>query len=282
MKTLLDILSLSTDHLRKHGIENPRRQAEDLLCDLFELDRIQLYTNFERPLNSEEIEKCRHYLARRVKGEPLAYIHGKVEFYGCNIQVNRSVLIPRQETEILVDKIAHYLAKQNLTDKHLWDVCCGSGCIGIALKKRFPELTVTLSDISPEALAVAKINAETNGVVVSVVQGDLLEAFGKEKAHFVVCNPPYISEKEYQVLDKEVRDFEPRIALVGGEHGTEFYRLLAEKLPDYLYPHGAVWFEIGYQQGKSVENFFKGGFWKTKQVENDWAGHDRFFFLENE
>ena len=143
MQSILEILSLTTAYLHKKGIDHARRQAEELLCDALKLSRLQLYMDFERPLNAEELVACREHLTRRSQREPLAYIRGHTEFYGCSILVTRAVLIPRQETEILVDKIVGILEKEGTTGKSLWDVCCGSGCLGIALKKRFPGLQVT-------------------------------------------------------------------------------------------------------------------------------------------
>lgn len=280
MKSLLEVLTLSTEYLQKKGISNSRRQAEELLGDALGLDRVQLYINFERPLTEDELTMCRQRLGRRVQGEPLQYIHGEVDFYHCSFLVNPSVLIPRQETEILVDKIAQKLSQMDVNNKTLWDVCCGSGCIGISLKKRFPDLQVTLSDISSAALEVAKRNAERNGVQVDFVQGDLLAPFIGKKTDFLVCNPPYVAEGEYPALDREVREYEPRGALVGGPQGTEFYARLASELPSLLHPSAMVWFEIGQNQGEAIQRFFQSSIWKTANFEKDWSGHDRFFFLE--
>lgn len=282
MKTLLEVLQLSADYLQKKGIKESRRQAEEMLCDVFGFNRVQLYIEFERPLNPTEIDQCRHRLMRRANGEPLQYIHGEVDLYNCKFLVNKSVLIPRQETELLVDKIVQRLSKLDLKKKSLWDMCCGSGCIGIALKKKFPELEITLSDFSQEALILARENAERNGVQVKILQGDLLQPFKDQKTDFFVCNPPYVSEKEYVDLDREVRDFEPRIALVGGEKGTEFYERLARELPMYLFPSAQVMFEIGSNQGEALQRVFAALPWRNQTVEKDWAGHSRFFFLEIE
>lgn len=282
MKLVSDILSLSTTYLQQRGISQPRRQAEELLCDVLGLDRLQLYLNFEKPLTETELQLSRERLARRARGEPLQYIHGKVEFYDCQFLVSPAVLIPRQETEILVDKIAAYFKTIDVADKQVWDICCGSGCIGLALKKKFPELQVTLSDISEEALVIARQNAKLNETDVTFKQGDLLEPFRGQKAHFIICNPPYISDEEYKTLDNEVREYEPRLALVGGERGTEFYERFSEQLPEVLYPGGCAWFEIGYQQGELMKALFQEKRWKQTKLENDWAGHSRFFFLENE
>lgn len=282
MKTVLEILTLTAEHLKHKGIQNSRRQAEDLLADVLDLKRMDLYLQFDRPLVPNEIDLCRQWLARRAKGEPLAYIKGAVDFFDCCLKVTRDVLIPRQETEILVDKICQQLTKQPLTGKKMWDVCCGSGCIGIALKKRFPELQVTLSDISTAALNIAKENAIKNQVEIEFYQGDLLKPFEGKKTDYLVCNPPYVSENDFATLDREVRDFEPKLALTAEFNGLEFYQRLAKDLPAFFHSGGKAWFEIGDGQGELVKNLFKTPPFKSGLVECDWAGRERFFSLEIE
>lgn len=159
MKNIQEILQLSTEYLAKKQIENPRRQAELIISLALQMPRMDLYMQFDRPLDEQEISVIRDNLRRRAEGEPWQYIHGEVEFYGCRITVTPDVLIPRQETEILVDKIVSLLRKNDISKKKLWDMCSGSGCIGIAIKKAIPELQVTLSDISEKSLAVAQENA---------------------------------------------------------------------------------------------------------------------------
>lgn len=277
-----EVLAEVAKTFRNYGLSNSKRQAEDLLCELLSCTRTQLYSDSHRRLSAQEESGAQSWMQRRLLGEPLAYLAGRVQFYGCLIEVNRAVLIPRPETEILVDKVAIALKQQHLQGKVLWDVCCGSGCIGIALKKAFPALSVYLSDCSEEAIALAARNAMANEVEVVCLKGDLLTPFQGSKTHYLICNPPYISESEYAILDKEVKDYEPRLALVGGKTGLEVYESLARELPNYLFPGALVWLEIGYQQGCAVQRIFQGPTWKKKHVENDWAGHNRFFFLENE
>src|SRR5579872_833537 len=151
MKTLADVLHLSTEYLQKRGIDRARRQAEELISHVLKLPRIELYMQFDRPFIESELNDLREAMKRRAVGEPWQYIFGEVDFYGCKIRVNRDVLIPRQETEILVDKIVKELPTHPL---EIWDICTGSGCIGIALKKKRPDCRVVLSDISKEALKV--------------------------------------------------------------------------------------------------------------------------------
>ncbi|MEM1282057.1 MAG: peptide chain release factor N(5)-glutamine methyltransferase [Chlamydiota bacterium] len=282
MKTILDIISLSTEYLENHHVEQPRRESEQLVADVLGVKRIDLYMQFDRPLDEDELQNCREVLRRRAAREPTQYIQGSVEFYDCKIAVSTDVLIPRQETEILVDKIVKSLEGEELQDKMFWDVCCGSGCIGIAIKKRFPQLRVVLSDNSPFAVEVAQKNAKENEVDVEVLLGDLMQPFVGEKAHYLVSNPPYISEVEYEKLIPEVRKYEPREALISGSSGLEFYERFAEQLPSYLHSHAKVWFEIGAEQGDGIKKLFEREGYRQISVEKDWSDHDRFFFLEIE
>lgn len=282
MRTVLEILKLSTDYLQQRNIQHARRQAEELLGEALGLGRMGLYLEYSRPLTEKELDKCRDWLKRRGNGEPLQYISGELEFFECRLKVTQDVLIPRQETEILVDKIAKEISSEGLDGKVLWDVCCGSGCIGIALKKKFPALKVVLSDISEKALAVAKENALANGVEVEFKQGNLLVPFENQKTNFIVCNPPYVSESEYEGLEVEVKNHEPKLALVSGESGLECYIQLSQALPSHLMAKGKVWFEIGDGQGGSIKEIFNNPIWVRSIYENDWSGRHRFFSLEIE
>lgn len=279
MKTLLEILDLTSHYLKEKGIDKSRREAEWLISDCLGVKRIELFLQHERPLLEEELKKCREAMVRRAKGEPAAYISGKVFFAGITVKVTPDVLIPRPETEILFEKICSTLSKEDLQGKTLWDVCTGSGYLGIAIKKRFPELQVVLSDLSEKALAIAKENATQNGVEVELLQGDMFAPFVGRTCDFFVCNPPYISEGEYGDLHREVRDFEPKLALVGGKTGLEFYQRIAVELRQYL--NGKGWLEIGTGQGEKVLTIFREGKWKNCSYEKDWSGHDRYFFIED-
>jgi release factor glutamine methyltransferase len=287
MKTILEIITLSTEYLTKKGIFNARRQSEDLVSDVLNLSRMELYTSFETPLSENELATCRENLSRRGRGEPLQYIHGAVDFFGCKIKVDPHVLIPRQETEVLIDMIVKQLEKDeqqygSLKGKVLFDVCTGSGCLGISLKKKFPDLKVYLSDISYQALEIAKQNALQNEVDVECLIGDLLQPFNGKKCDYFLCNPPYIAEKEYENLEREVKGFEPKLALVSGVTGYEFYEKLAGQLPGYLNSSARVFLEMGRGQGKHILNLFIDKPWKNANVQKDWSSHDRFFFLEIE
>jgi len=270
MKTIGEILKLSGDFLADRNINRPKRTAEDLISHILKLKRMELYLQFDKPILDQELGIIRELLKRAGKGEPLEYVVGEVEFFGCRIKIDSRVLIPRPETEILVEMISKK-AKRGV----LWDICTGSGCMGIALKKACPELQVTLSDLSPDALILASENGKLNGVDVSILQGDLLAPFKGQKADFIVCNPPYISEDEYTKLDPSVRDFEPKLALVGGKKGSEIYERFKQDLPSYLNPGAQVFFEIGSQQGSALKNLFLDG-----ELLTDWAGSPRFFIIQ--
>lgn len=279
MKTIQDVLVLSTEHLQKKGIKNPRRQAEEVISDALEITRMALYMRFECPLTEPELIRCREAVMRRAHGEPVQYIRGSVDFLNCCIKVNRNVLIPRPETEILAERIIQELADEDVAGKVLWDVCCGSGCLGIAIKKKIPQLKVVLSDLSEKALAIAKENAESNEVEVTCLQGDLLSPFVGKKADYVVSNPPYISEKELEDLEIEVKKYEPQGALLAGKTGLEFYQRLANELPKYLNNGAQLWLEIGSTQGPAVSSLFSNPPWTSCLIAKDWAGHDRFAFV---
>ncbi|MCK4934301.1 MAG: peptide chain release factor N(5)-glutamine methyltransferase [Simkaniaceae bacterium] len=276
MKTIRDILLLSSKHLSKRGTQHSRRNSELLLSHILKCERMDLYLRFDEPVEEDCLEKMRLYLARIVNNEPVEYVLGSLKFFDIEIKVDSRVLIPRQETEILVSIID----KQIGDAKVLWDVCAGSGCIGLSIKKKWPDLDVSLSDLSKDALDIAKENAAQNGLDVTFYEGDLLTPFIHKKADVVVCNPPYISFNEYALLQESVKQYEPKMALVGGESGLEYYRKLALNLPKHLNRGAKLFFEIGKDQALAVDSVFSENHWKKKICHKDWAGHDRFFSLE--
>lgn len=276
MITLLEIIRRSELYLAEKGIARPRREAEEIIADALDVKRLDLYLQFDRPLNEKELPSLRQAIQRRAQHEPVAYISGRVTFADLTLKVTPDVLIPRSETEILVERITQSLKKQDLSHKVLWDLCCGSGCIGLALKRRFPELKVILSDLSEKALYVARQNASSDEV--TFLHGDLFKPFEGQKCDFFVCNPPYVSEPEYGSLDPEVHQ-EPKMALVGGVDGLSFYRRIAADLKHHLNENGLAWLELGANQGAPVEEIFQKQGWRC-HYEKDWAGHDRFFYIK--
>lgn len=276
MKTIGQLLALCTEYLKTKNSCFGRLEVEQLVSHCLGMKRFDLYLNFDKPLEENELLLVRQRLARLAKNEPLQYIEGSVSFYGCTFHVNKHVLIPRPETELLVDLIVTFLKKRDLTNTSLWDVCTGSGCIGIAIKKALPELQVTLSDISLEALEVAKKNSFENSAPVHFLHGDLLTPFYGKKADFIVSNPPYISDEEYGSLENHVKNFEPKGALVGGKTGLEYYERLAVGIKKQMKPGGHVWFELGAGQRPAVEKFVREEGYSDIQSIQDFSGHDRF------
>ncbi|MFZ0564927.1 MAG: peptide chain release factor N(5)-glutamine methyltransferase [Chlamydiales bacterium] len=272
--SLVEIVQAAEFFLAREGIALPRREAEEVIAHALKIHWADLYLNHRRPFQKEELNLIEKMLIRRGRREPMAYIMGKVKFAGLIFDVSPDVLVPRPETEILVETISRTLETLETRGKVLWDICCGSGCVGIALKSRFPDLTVILSDISEKALAVAKKNAAQNQVDVQFKQGDLLIPFAGENCDFFTCNPPYISEKELDMLSPEVIDYEPKMALIAGKTGLEYYERLAKE----LHSGERGWFEMGHHQGTTIQALFKAAGWSC-EVESDWAGQDRFVYL---
>lgn len=270
MKTVSDILKVSTEFLAQKGIVTPRRHVEELLSHVLKIPRIEIYMQFDRPMAEAELDQLRAYLKLSAQKMPWQYIVGEVQFLGCTIEVNQDVLIPRLETEILADMVIKELPKDPVV---VWDICCGSGYLGIVIKKKRPDCTVVLSDLSPKAVEIAKRNAVKNGVDVDIRIGDLCHPFLGQKADIVVCNPPYVTEEEYTQLEPEVRDWEPRVALVGNLYGR-----LAQELPPLLNPSATIYLEMGTGMGSQLKTLFS--HLGAVEIMKDWAGHDRFLKLE--
>ncbi len=207
---------------------------------------------------------------------PKAYQDGSVEFFDLKIKVTSDCLIPRLESELLVERALQRFPKQG----RILDLCTGSGALGLAIKNARGNLQVTLSDMSEKALLIAKENASINCLEVEFVHGDFLTPFTGRTFDGIICNPPYVTIEEYKHLDRSVKDFEPKIALVGGKDGLKFYREFAKNGHFILNPSAVVCFEIGKDQGESIPLLFSSSVWVNKSVEKDYAGHDRFFFLE--
>jgi release factor glutamine methyltransferase len=245
---VLKILNWTKGYLAEKGVENPRLEAEWMLCDALHLDRVGLYLNFDRPLDDAELATFRSMVARRGKREPLQYILGTQEFMGLEFEVTPAVLIPRHDTEVLVSE-----AVQRAGDaRSILDIGTGSGCVAVALAKSLPDAEISTVDVSAEAIAVARGNAEKNEVTVQFHQGSLFEPFHGRRFEMIVSNPPYIPAADIATLQQEVRGFEPMGALDGGADGLDFYRRITSAAPDHLTPEGWLLFEVGIGQAPQV------------------------------
>jgi release factor glutamine methyltransferase len=252
---VLRILNWTKGYLAEKGVENPRLEAEWMLCEALSLDRVGLYLNFDKPLTETELATYRGMVGRRGKREPLQYILGSQEFMGLDFQVSPAVLIPRHDTEVLVTEGA----KRGAAARSILDIGTGSGCVAIALAKALPEAEIFSVDISGEALVVARSNAEHNGVTVQFSQGSLFEPFAGERFDMILSNPPYIPAADLATLQQEVRGFEPLGALDGGADGLDFYRRITAGAPEHLNPGGWLLFEVGAGQAPDVLGLLKGG-----------------------
>lgn len=274
MMTVLESLKLAKDYLDKHQIENPRLNAELLLSDVLGCKRLDLYTNFDKPLKEEEIEKYREYLLRRTKGEPVQYITGKAYFYGFEFIVTPDVLIPRPETELLVEEIINSYDKSETLK--IADLCSGSGNIGITLAKFFPNSEVDCIDISEKAIEIGKSNAKKlNAENVGFYKIDILNEKLPEKVYdVIVSNPPYIPVKRQNEVQKEVRLYEPEVALFVDDE-LKFYRRILELSEEFLRINGRVFFEIDDEISQKVFQLMKEKNFSLILIKKDLANLNR-------
>lgn len=277
-RTVLELLRITTAYLQDRGIDTPRLDAEVLLADVLALDRVGLYVNYDRPLQHDEVDRYRQAVMRRAKREPVAYITEQKEFMGRAFKVSPAVLIPRSETELLVETVLQELATREQTAApRLVDIGTGSGAIAISLALALPTAHITAVDISAEAIAVAQENARTHAVGerIDLVCGDLFANVPQgERYTCVVSNPPYIPAGELAGLAPEVRR-EPAAALVAGSDGLQVIRRLVADAPAWLEPDGLLALEIGAGQGAAVQALATAAGFAATKVISDYAGHDR-------
>lgn len=270
--TVLKLLRWTADYFAGRGIDSPRLDAELLLADTLGLDRVGLYLNFERPLEGVELAAFREQVRRRAAREPLAYILGRAEFWSLPLKVAPAVLIPRADTELLVEEALKRLSGA----ARVLDVGTGSGALAIALAHERPECAVTAIDVSTAALAVAAENARANEVAerIGFMAGDLA-ALPEGPFELIVSNPPYIPREDLAGLMPEVRDFEPRLALDGGTDGFDAYRALSRQAEATLAPGGWLLVEVGSGQAPAVRQLFIAAGLSEVFVAQDLAGIER-------
>lgn len=272
MRQLGEVLRLSAGYLSEHGSATPRLDAELLIGHALGLPRIELYTNFDRPLDEPELAACRALLERRGRREPVAYILGRWGFHGLDLAVDGRVLVPRPETEVLVERCLALLDGREAP--RVVDVGTGSGAIALAIKAARPDAAVIATDVSADALEVARVNAAALGLEVELAETDLLA--GVEGPFAVVAsNPPYIREGEVTALEPEVAEYEPRLATVAGPSGTEVLERLVAAAPDALEPGGWLVVECGAGQAQAVRDLMAAAGAPETFAEADLAGIDR-------
>jgi release factor glutamine methyltransferase len=273
-KSLLDVLQSTTAYFTKHKIENPRLNAEHLLAHALGRTRMDLYLEFERPLNEAELVPLRELVKRRAEGEPLQHLLGTVEFCGHIFAIDKRAMVPRPETEELVELLITKCESRNANFKMV-DVGTGSGVIGLSLAAKFPEAEVYAVDISEDALALARENAARLGLErVHFQKSDLLESL-PERFDLIVANLPYISMQDRHLLAREVlRD--PEVALFGGPSGDELVRKLIEEATSHLEPGGLLALEIGLGQAEGLSDFLRLKNYHDIELKKDYSGITRF------
>ena len=249
---LLDILENTSRFFASKGLENARLQAELLLAAVLGVKRLDLYLQFERPLHTSEVDRYREYVRQRLQRVPVQYITGVAAFRQLELAVTPAVLIPRPETEVLVDVALELLPEGG----RVLDLCCGSGAISLSLAQEAISAEVVATDVSAAALEVAKANGQRCGLAKRVEWhcGDLFAPLhGTEPFDLVAANPPYVRRSDLAQLAPEVRDYEPHLALDGGEDGLAYYRRIAEEAADFIRPGGYLLLEVGDGQSAAVE-----------------------------
>lgn len=255
--TTLSVLDWTSKRFTEAGIGGARLEAQLLLAQVLQCTRIQLYTAFDKPLGEEELAAYRALIKRRLAGEPVAYLLGDHEFWGLPLYVDASVLIPRPDTETVIE-VAKALLPEPERPRRVLDLCTGSGAIALALAKELPGATVIATDVSPAAVAVARRNAERNGLAerVEVREGDLFAPVAGELFDLIASNPPYIESAVIPTLSAEVRR-EPMLALDGGADGLVFYDRITAAALAHLVPGGVLLVEHGYDQAETVAARFR-------------------------
>jgi release factor glutamine methyltransferase len=279
--SVLDLIRYTTDYLGGKGIQESRLNAELLLADTLGLKRLDLYLQFDRPMKPEELADFRSRLLRRARREPLQYIAGHTDFRELRLKVDRRVLIPRPETELLVGEVLAWAAGR--TGLTALDIGTGSGAIALSLATEGPFERVLATDLSEEALEVARENRDLSapGSHVDFRAGSLFAAVGSERFDVVVSNPPYVGVEEREELEPEVRDWEPEMALFSGTGGLDLIAELVTGAPEHLHPGSLFALEVGAEQGRRVAQLIeKTDRFRDPRIVPDLTGRDRIVLAE--
>lgn len=277
-KNIFNILKQAKEFLTYHNITEAQLDAEVLLCGVLKTTRSKLTTLRHKTLTQEQNQQYEYFLNRRITGEPVDYILENSEFMGLTFKVNSNVLIPRQETELIIEQ-ANKFIKENHS-KTVLDLCTGSGAIAISVAYYNDNISVTASDISKKALQVAKDNALINNVQkkIEFIESNMFDNIINKKFDIIISNPPYVTEKEYKVLEKELF-FEPKTALLAGEDGLFFYKIIANKVSQYLNPKGILLLELNANIALQIADLFS-NFLFVKIIK-DYSNLDRILIAQN-
>jgi release factor glutamine methyltransferase len=271
---IIEIIKWGEEYFKLKGFENPKQEIEWLLCDLLQLKRIDLYLKFEDIINKSKLKKLKNWIKRRIEREPLQYITGKVEFYGLKFISTPQALIPRPETERLVDITLNSLKK--IPEPKILEIGTGSGCVSIAVSNKKPRANILSLDISKNALELAEINAKSNNCKnINFLEMDFLNEIPDGRFDILISNPPYIPQKEIENIMPEVKDYEPRIALTDFEEGLNFYYRIA-KVGRTLIPNGIIILEVGLgNHPQKVFSLFKEAGFDQLELIKDYNNNER-------
>ena len=273
--TIGSMVKWATDDFRARGIESPRLDAELIVAHTLKIDRMRVILDAERPLEGSELTQLRDLVKRRRAYEPIAYLRGEREFYGLKFRVDKRVLVPRPDTETLVDAALARSSHLSMSMRQL-DLCTGSGCVAIAMARQRPTAQVFASDISTDALAVARDNALRLGAYnMAFFESDLFAAFAGKRFDVITANPPYIASAEIATLMPDVRDHEPKLALDGGDDGLVLVRRIVAEAPAHLAPGGLLAVEIGAGEASATVALFEASGFVDVRVHRDIARIER-------
>ena len=279
--TIKKLLEWIYEYFESNGVDSPRLSAELLLCHVLNLERIQLYTLYDRVVQADQLAVLRALVKRGAEHEPIAYLVGRCEFYSLPLKITPDCLIPRPETEHLVERAIDFL-RDRPSPHYVLDLCTGSGCIATAIAKNVTDVKVIATDICDNALKIATENIQHHKLneKVRLLCGDLfdaiIEAVDETQFDLIVSNPPYVSDDEYEKLRSNVKKYEPKLALLAGVDGLVVYQRILEKVDDFLKPNGVLMMEIGYAQGPAIQRMLEeSGIFKEITIEKDFANNDR-------
>ncbi len=287
--TVARLLDWTREYFRRSGLESPRLCAEILLAHAMKCERIRLYTRHEETPPADTLATFRENVRLAAEGRPIAYLIGTKEFFSLPFEVTPDVLIPRPETEILVERTIDLARRSDGRIGRILDLCTGSGCVAVALARFLKDATIVAGDVSAPALDVARRNAARHGVAerVRFVQGDLFAALGPAsdgaagaaddppRFDVIVANPPYVASNAGDALARNVRDYEPHVALFAGGDGLEIIRRIIVEAPGWLAADGHLLVEIGYDQAAAVGRLLDAAGWRDSVFYKDGAGHAR-------
>jgi release factor glutamine methyltransferase len=281
--TVRRLLQWTQDFFTRKSVDAPRLSAELLLAHVLKYPRIKLYTDFERPLRDAELAEFRGLVQRAAEQEPIAYLTGKAHFFNLEFRVTKDVLIPRPDTETLVENVLQLArATPGMESPRVLDLCTGSGCIAGAIAYHLKSAVVWGVDISPPALEIARANIEQLGLAsrVTLLQGDLYEPLegtvDAQRFHVITANPPYIPTAQLATLDRSVRDYEPLWALDGGLDGLTLHRRILDGAAQRLVPSGRIYLEIAFDQGVAALAITEGrDALEDVRILKDYHGKDR-------